>query len=172
MKFYQVTDKDLANEVKSQVEKMNSIQKQFVNVASDYGFSGAQIKGVGFWENLNDVVCRGFSATPQAEQGDKFKSTCGGAVRVPKKKYEQEVKEKLGGLEFNYEYSMVDTWNKIVTFQIYHDQSGFVRDGINSCFIDGNDVYVALNATHENANLNVNALKEIKESDYLAIQGK
>ena len=67
---------------------------------------------------------------------------------------------------------MVNTWNKIVNFKIYYDQDKFIRDGINDCFVNGDDVYIVLNATHEDCNLNIKALKEVKESEYLEIQGK
>lgn len=177
MKFYQVTDKDLANEVKDKFSDLNQKKDTFLKVSLAYGFSGTFIDRVTMLDDLGEIYCRGFANENKELTGEKktkFKLTSKGKIAVPRKAYEKEVKEALDGLEFNRIYGMTATWNKFVLKQSYVSSvcGRLVHEGVHGITIDGDNVYLAIIAEREQANLNVNALKEIKESDYLAIQGK
>lgn len=177
MKFYQVIDKDLAEEVKYQLEKLAGIQNKFLQVSFDYGFSGAFIDKPSMLDELGNVYCRGFAQEVGSltnEQKTKFKLTSKGRIAIPRKAYEAEVKNALGGLEFNSIYNMSQTWKKFVIKQSYASAVGnfIIHEGVHGSQINGKNVYLAITAEREQAKLNTEALKEIKESDYLAIQGK
>lgn len=176
MRFYEVTNKELAKEVKEQVERLVEITNKFLEVSVSYGFDGLAMDSVGLSSDIADVFCRGFYANTNnltTEQKRKFKLVSKGRVAVPKKAYEAEVKTALGDLDFNHCYDMVETWNKFVKKGMYAEQSGgFVFEGVHGAHIDGENVYLAIMAKREQANLNTKALQEIKESEYLKLKGK
>lgn len=174
MKHYEVTDKEITQEIIEKLDELKSIKNKFIEASEKFDINSCQMKEVTFHDNFGDVFCRGFSVNNQSNQRHKFKLAHGGKTLLPKKKYEQEVVEALNGLEFGLTYSMVETWNKLVKFNIDFDSKkmSFVRDGVNRYFVKNGKVFVGINATHKDANLNTKALREIKESEYLAEQGK
>lgn len=174
MKHYEVIDKLLAQEIVSEMCRLKNIKSKFIEVSEVFDINSCQMKEVGFYDNLGDVFCRGFSVNNKSNQRHKFKLANGAKTLIPKKKYEKEVKDYLNDLDFKKTYSMVKTWDKLVKFNIYydHDNNQVVRDGVNHYFTKNERVFVAINATHKDSNLNTKALREIKESEYLAEQGK
>lgn len=97
MRFYEVTNKELAKEVKEQVERLVEITNKFLEVSVSYGFDGLAMDSVGLSSDIADVFCRGFYANTNnltTEQKRKFKLVSKGRVAVPKKAYEAEAYKK------------------------------------------------------------------------------
>ena len=178
MQFFEVTDKALAQEIISETKRLEKMRSLIADVAYKYGFDGVHLS-TDTAMPANEFFFKGIGQMPNGqltlEQAKNFKNK--GRVDnkyvVPKKHFIDQLKNEMQGISLGDYCHMNDTWGKLVKYRVYATLSNILCDRVRQSFsTDDGRVFVAIHAKHEDANLNTNALVEIKESEYLAFAGQ
>lgn len=178
MQFFEVTDKAIAKEIISETKRLEETKSFIADIAYKYGFCGVHLS-TDTALPANEFFFKGILQMPDGRlsagqaKNFKHKGRADNKYVIPKKHFVDQLKGEMQGIDLGEYCHMNDTWGKLVKYRVYATLSSILCDRVCQSFStnDGR-VFVAIHAKHEDANLNIDALVEIKKSEYLAFAGQ